>query len=70
LLDTGITGNSNRGHEFRDGCRQDGVIGRALQPQERWALIEYLKVMGDSALEKQLTPVDSKPWNAGPNCPQ
>ncbi len=70
LLDTGITGNSNRGHEFRDGCRQDGVIGRALQPEERWALIEYLKVMGDSALEKQLTPVDSKPWNAGPNCPQ
>lgn len=70
LLDTRITGNSNRGHEFRDGCRQDGVIGRALQPQERWALIEYLKVMGDSQLESQLSPVQSRPWNSGPNCPQ
>jgi hypothetical protein len=52
LLDTSITGNSNRGHEFRDGCRQDGVIGRALQPDERLALIEYLKVMDDSTLEQ------------------
>jgi mono/diheme cytochrome c family protein len=70
LLDTSITGNSNRGHEFRDGCRQDGVIGRALQPDERLALIEYLKVMGDSTLERQLSNVEAKIWNPGPNCPQ
>ena len=68
LFDTSITGNSNRGHEFRDGCRQNGVIGRALAPEERWALIEYLKVMGDPQLESQLQPVEGKPWSAGPNC--
>lgn len=68
LFDTSITGNSNRGHEFRDGCRQDGVIGRALQPEERWALIEYLKVLGDTELESQLAPVPAKPWNPGPTC--
>ena len=70
LLDTGITGNSNSGHEFREGCRQDGVIGRALQPDERLALIEYLKVMGDSKLEQQLSNVQAKIWNSGPNCPR
>jgi len=68
LFKSSITGNSNRGHEFRDGCREDGVIGRGLQPEERWALIEYLKVMGDAALESQLQPVEGKPWNPGPNC--
>ncbi|NQD93149.1 hypothetical protein HP532_10880 [Pseudomonas sp. CrR25] len=68
LYDTTITGNSNRGHEFRDGCRQGGVIGRALQPEERLALIEYLKVLGDTTLEKQLTPVKAKPWSPGPTC--
>ncbi|MDP3846090.1 MAG: di-heme-cytochrome C peroxidase [Pseudomonas sp.] len=70
LLDTQLTGNSNRGHEFREGCRQNGVIGRALAPDERLALIEYLKVMGDSALERQLSSVEARVWNAGPNCPQ
>jgi len=68
LFKTSITGNSNRGHEFRDGCRQDGVIGRALQPEERWALIEYLKVMGDAKLESQLKNIEPKPWNPGPTC--
>ncbi|MBB6343461.1 mono/diheme cytochrome c family protein [Pseudomonas fluvialis] len=68
LLDTRITGNGNQGHEFRDGCRTDGVIGRALQPEERWALIEYLKVMGNDALEQQLSSVEERPWNPGPNC--
>lgn len=68
LFDTSTTGNSNRGHEFRDGCRQDGVIGRALQPEERWALIEYLKVMGNSELEEQLQTIEAKPWTPGPNC--
>ncbi|MDF5829444.1 hypothetical protein P4233_22730 [Pseudomonas aeruginosa] len=46
LLDTRLTGNRNSGHEFHDGCRQNGVIGRALSPEERWALVEYLKVLG------------------------
>ncbi|UTW07567.1 c-type cytochrome [Pseudomonas benzenivorans] len=68
LYDTRITGNGNRGHEFRDGCRQGGVIGRALQPEERLALIEYLKVLGNSAVEKQLEPIKAKPWSPGPEC--
>jgi mono/diheme cytochrome c family protein len=36
-------GNSNHGHEFKDGPRGNGVIGPALSPDDRWALIEYLK---------------------------
>ncbi|MBL8349490.1 MAG: cytochrome c [Burkholderiaceae bacterium] len=43
-LDTTIAGNSNRGHEFDDapsGTR--GVIGPRLTPDERAALVEYLK---------------------------
>ncbi|MNF35607.1 Cytochrome c [compost metagenome] len=53
LFDTRITGNRNSGHEFRAGPRGKGVIGRLLQPQERWALLEYLKVLG-TPLEAQL----------------
>ncbi|ANI61634.1 di-heme-cytochrome C peroxidase [Pseudomonas sp. GR 6-02] len=53
VFDTRITGNHNSGHEFRDGERGNGVIGRLLQPQERWALLEYLKVLG-GPLESQL----------------
>ncbi len=41
--DTTKPGNSNKGHAFKDGPRGDGVIGRLLQPEEREALIEYLK---------------------------
>ena len=68
LFDTRIRGNGNGGHEFRDGCRQNGVIGRALAPEERWALIEYLKVLGDSDLESQLTDLPARPWTPGPRC--
>ena len=53
LFDTKITGNHNSGHEFRAGERGNGVIGRGLLPQERWALLEYLKVLG-GPLEQQL----------------
>ncbi|MHC8343091.1 di-heme-cytochrome C peroxidase [Pseudomonas sp. RT6P73] len=52
-FDTRITGNYNSGHEFRAGKRGNGVIGRLLQPEERWALLEYLKVLG-GPLEAQL----------------
>ncbi|WP_375738238.1 di-heme-cytochrome C peroxidase [Pseudomonas boanensis] len=68
LLDTSIVGNGNQGHEFRDGCRKGGVIGRFLPPDERLALIEYLKVLGNPTLESQLSPVQPKPWNPGPSC--
>ncbi len=45
-LDTSQPGNSNKGHEFKgakDDKKGDGVIGRYLGPEERKALIEYLK---------------------------
>ncbi|GIZ11745.1 di-heme-cytochrome C peroxidase [Pseudomonas sp. NCCP-436] len=67
-FDTRVTGNSNRGHEFRDGCRQDGVIGRGLSPRERMALIEYLKVLGNPEMEGRLSEVPVKPWTPGPSC--
>ncbi|TYL91079.1 hypothetical protein FXB40_29710 [Bradyrhizobium rifense] len=48
-LDTRLRGNTNSGHEFNgDGTKQnekDGVIGRLLTPQERRALVEFLKTM-------------------------
>ena len=44
-FDTKLPGNSNAGHEFRDGPRQNGVIGPALSEAERWELIEYLKTI-------------------------
>ncbi|WP_095170365.1 di-heme-cytochrome C peroxidase [Pseudomonas sp. Irchel 3H3] len=53
VFDTRVTGNHNSGHEFRAGERGNGVIGRLLLPQERWALLEYLKVLG-GPLEAQL----------------
>ncbi len=42
---TDIPGNSNAGHEYRDGPRGNGVIGPALTEQERWDLLEYLKTL-------------------------
>jgi hypothetical protein len=42
-FDTTIRGNSNSGHEFTDSPNRVGVIGRQLSPDERRALIEYLK---------------------------
>jgi len=44
-LDTSKPGNRNTGHEFRDGPRSGGVIGRGLTPEERLALIAYLKTL-------------------------
>jgi hypothetical protein len=42
-LDTTIDGNRNTGHAFSDGPLGNGVIGRALGPDERWDVIEFLK---------------------------
>ena len=43
LFDSANPGNSNKGHEFKDGPKGNGVIGPALSPDDRWAIIEYLK---------------------------
>ena len=42
ILDTSKLGNHNTGHEFSDN-KHEGVIGRALSPDERNAIIEFLK---------------------------
>ncbi|MBC7907990.1 MAG: hypothetical protein H7Y60_14765 [Rhodospirillaceae bacterium] len=43
---TGITGNSNQGHEFAN-AKGPGVIGRGLSHGERLAIIEYLKILAE-----------------------
>jgi hypothetical protein len=46
LLDTSIRGNSNSGHEFNNAPpNTKGVIGRLLTPDERRAIIEFLKTL-------------------------
>ena len=45
FFDTRLPGNSNAGHEFRDGPKENGTIGPALSEQQRWDLIEYLKTL-------------------------
>ncbi len=40
-----LPGNSNAGHEFNDGPKGNGVIGRKLSEEERMQIIEYLKTL-------------------------
>ena len=57
IFDTRLPGNANTGHEFRAGyvpfdeqhpeLTQFGVIGPELTPDERWEIIEYLKIHSD-----------------------
>jgi uncharacterized protein (DUF2235 family) len=42
---TDLPGNSNAGHEFNDGPKGKGVIGRKLSEEERMQIIEYLKTL-------------------------
>jgi mono/diheme cytochrome c family protein len=44
-FDTALPGNSNRGHEFRNGPRGNGVIGPELEERQRLDIIEYLKTL-------------------------
>ena len=46
LFDTRLPGNSNSGHLFDDG-NPPGKIGRTLKPEEREAIVEYLKIHRD-----------------------
>jgi hypothetical protein len=43
-FDSSLPGNSNRGHEFSD-TKGDGVIGPKLSPEQRKALIEFIKTL-------------------------
>ena len=55
LLDTSLAGNSNAGHSFEDGARGNGVIGRLLTDEERWALVEYMKSLPNEP--RQIAPM-------------
>ena len=44
-LKTSVAGNHNTGHAFTDAASAPGRIGRGLTPEERMALIEYLKTL-------------------------
>ncbi|WP_376100225.1 di-heme-cytochrome C peroxidase [Roseomonas sp. CCTCC AB2023176] len=44
-FDTAVPGNLNRGHEFRDAPRGNGVVGPALTDQQRWDIVEFLKTL-------------------------
>jgi mono/diheme cytochrome c family protein len=63
-MDTRLPGNSNVGHEFRAGYApgsadpQYGVIGPALSEDERWALVEYLKIHEDPPNPEGRVPPD------------
>ena len=57
LFRTNVVGNDNVGHEFRDGCQKNGVIGPFLEPEQRQQIVEYLKVMdyvADGGFEPKL----------------
>jgi hypothetical protein len=45
LFETSVVGNDNVGHEFRDGCQKNGIIGPFLEPEQRLQILEYLKAM-------------------------
>ena len=66
-FDTRLPGNANVGHEFRAGYvpgktdaddPQYGVIGPALSPDERRAIVEYLKVHEDPPTPAGRVPPD------------
>jgi len=59
LLDTTERGNSNAGHSFENGPRGNGVIGPLLTEDQRWALVEYLKSIPETA--GQVTPFGGPP---------
>jgi hypothetical protein len=49
-FDTTLPGNANTGHQFRDDGGV-GVIGRGFTDGERYAILEYLKVLGNPAYD-------------------
>lgn len=64
-LVTSLTGNSNAGHEFRDGTGK-GIIGRQLSEDERWQIIEFLKALRfEDEVPPELAPPAGWPQNPG-----
>ncbi len=48
VVDTSLVGMSNAGHSFEDGPLGNGVVGRAFSEEERWAIVEYMKMLPDA----------------------
>ncbi len=59
--DTRIPGNHNHGHVFTDE-NAPGRIGNRLSEQQRYALLEYIKVMGNPEFSEKLDG-DPANWN-------
>jgi hypothetical protein len=66
-LDTSITGNSNAGHQFSNEGGA-GVIGPELSHEERLALIEFIKLMGDPSYDADYAR-DYAAWAGKAACP-
>ena len=50
LFDSSRPGNSNAGHSFKNGTGR-GIIGPLLSDDARWAIVEYLKSIPDTAAQ-------------------
>ena len=59
LFDTSLFGNSNAGHSFENAPLGNGVVGRLLTDDERWAIVEYLKSIPEEA--GRVTPFGGPP---------
>lgn len=62
-FDTSLSGNHNTGHEFssdymKPGVPQKGIIGPALSEQQRYDIIEYLKIKVDDPNQQDRKPID------------
>jgi hypothetical protein len=75
-LNTKLPGNLNTGHQFRgvdppagsNIPRPPGVIGRGLSPDERFEIIEYLKVLNDSPDSPDTPDSSDSPERTPPDC--
>jgi len=67
-MDTGIAGNHNTGHLFTD-VDMPGRIGDLLSEEQRYAIIEYLKVMGNPDFDQALGG-DPMNWDHYAQAPQ
>jgi hypothetical protein len=69
-FDTSLPGNRNTGHEFgpgydeKNGSHQvrKGLIGPPLSPDERLAIIEYLKIRDDDKDGPKTPKIPATPW--------
>jgi hypothetical protein len=66
-VDVSLQGNSNAGHEFRNAPPgTKGVIGPELTDDQRWELVEYLKIINEMpAAMKAAAEEDATAWSQG-----